>query len=256
LDRKLSKRAREDQRILGKIQEVYVENRKAYGSPRIHLALKKKGFGWGRHRIARIMRSAGLRAYRQYLKYRRYTKNKHGRLEAPNLVKQNFKVPVPNRVWASDITQFWTGGGWLYLAVVMDLFSRRIIGWSMQRTLREGLVVDALEMAIQQRGEEAPEIFHSDQGSQYSSFAVRDSLEEYGIQPSMSHRGSCYDNAVVESFFKTVKAELIRLVRFTDREDARTKLFEYIEVFYNRTRLHSSLGYKSPVEFEKQITLS
>jgi transposase InsO family protein len=241
--------------ILGKIQEIYVENRKAYGSPRIYEALKQKGFGWGRHRIARIMRSAGLKAYRQYLRYRRYTKTKHGRLDAKNLVKQDFNVPVPNRVWASDITQFWTGSGWLYLAVVMDLFSRRIIGWSMQRTLREGLVIDALDMAIQQRREEAPEIFHSDQGSQYSAMALRDKLEEHGIQPSMSHRGSCYDNAVVESFFKTVKAELIRLVRFNSREDARSKLFEYIEVFYNRTRLHSSLGYKSPVEFEAEVTL-
>jgi putative transposase len=250
-----SKRAKEDQRILGKIQEVYIENRKAYGSPRIHLALKRKGFGWGRNRIARLMRYAGLRAYRQYLKCRRCTKSKHGRWEAPNLVKQDFKVSIANRIWASDITQYWTGGGWIYLAVVMDLFSRRIVGWSMQGTLREGLVLDALDMAVQQRGDVAPEIFHSDQGSQYSSFALRDKLEEHGIQPSMSHRGSCYDNAVVESFFKTVKAELLRLVRFNSREEARANLFEYIEVFYNRTRLHSSLGYKSPVEFEKQITL-
>jgi transposase InsO family protein len=256
LNRRPSKKAKEDQLILGKIQEVYVENRKAYGSPRIHLALQKKGFGWGRNRIAKLMRQAGLRAYRQYLKYRRYTKNKHGRLMAPNLVKREFNVPVANKVWASDITQYWTGGGWIYLAVVMDLFSRRIVGWSMQGTLREGLVLDALDMAVQQRGDETPEIFHSDQGSQYSSYALRGRLEEYGIQPSMSHRGSCYDNAVVESFFKTVKAELLRLVRFNTREEARAKLFEYIEVFYNRTRMHSSLGYKSPVEFEKQVTLS
>jgi transposase InsO family protein len=202
------------------------------------------------------MRYAGLRAFRQYLKWRKYGKRTHGRLEAPNLVKQEFNVPMPNKIWASDITQYWTGGGWIYLAVVMDLFSRRIIGWSMQGTLREGLVLDALEMAFQQRGEEAPEIFHSDQGSQYTSFALRDKLEEYGIKPSLSHRGSCYDNAVVESFFKTVKSELLRLMRFNSREEARAKLFEYIEVFYNRTRMHSSLGYKSPVEFEKQITLS
>jgi putative transposase len=202
------------------------------------------------------MKSAGLRAYRQYFRHRRYTKTAHGRLNADNLVKQNFEVPVPNRVWASDITQFWTGSGWLYLAVVMDLFSRRIIGWSMQGTLREGLVIDALDMAIRQRGEDTPDIFHSDQGSQYSAMAFREKLEAHQIRPSMSHRGSCYDNAVLESFFKTLKNELIKLVRFNNREEARAKLFEYIEVFYNRTRLHSSLGYKSPVEFEKRITLS
>jgi Transposase and inactivated derivatives len=165
-------------------------------------------------------------------------------------------MPVPNRVWASDITQFWTGSGWLYLAVVMDLFSRRIIGWSMKATLREELVIDALDMAIEGRGHEVPEIHHSDQGSQYASMAFREKLEKYKIQPSMNQKGSCYDNAVVESFFKTLKNELIKATRLNSREEARSKLFEYIEIFYNRNRLHSSLGYKSPVEFEKQVTLS
>jgi len=239
-----------------KIQEIYVKSRKSYGSPRVHASLKRDGFGWGRHRIARIMRFAGLRALRQYFRRRGYKKATHGRLESKNLVKQNFKVPVPNRIWASDITQFWTGSGWLYLAVVMDLFSRRIIGWSMKTTLREELVIDALDMAIEVRGNEVPEIHHSDQGSQYSSFAFRDKLAEYKIQSSMNHKGSCYDNAVVESFFKTLKNELIKTVRLNSREEARSKLFEYIEIFYNRKRLHSSLGYKSPIEFEAQSTLS
>ena len=256
MNRNPSKYTKENRRILGKIQEIYLESRKSYGSPRVHAALKRDGFSWGRHRIARIMRFAGLRALRQYYRRRGYSKAAHGRLEAKNLVKQNFEVAVPNQIWASDITQFWTGSGWLYLAVVMDLFSRRIIGWSMKTTLREELVIDALDMAIEGRGNEVPKIHHSDQGSQYSSRALRGRLEEHGIQPSMSHRGSCYDNAVVESFFKTLKNELIKTVRLNSREEARSKLFEYIEVFYNRTRLHSSLGYKSPVEFEMQTTLS
>ena len=202
------------------------------------------------------MRVAGLRALRQYFRRRGYKKAAHGRLESKNLVNRNFNVPVPNRVWASDITQFWTGSGWLYLAVVMDLFSRRIIGWSMKTTLREELVIDALDMAIEVRGDEVPEIHHSDQGSQYSSFAFRDKLAEHKIQSSMNYKGSCYDNAVVESFFKTLKNELIRTVRLNSREEARSKVFDYIEVFYNRNRLHSSLGYKSPVEFEALSTLS
>ena len=202
------------------------------------------------------MRFAGIQAYRQRFKRRPYTKTEHGRQAASNLVKQKFDVKIPNRIWASDITQFWTGSGWLYLAVVMDLFSRRIIGWAMRTTIREELVIDALEMAVQNRGDEAPEIHHSDQGSQYASMAFRSKLAEHRIQPSMSHRGSCYDNAVVESFFKTMKNELIRLVQFKSREEARSKVFEYIEVFYNRKLLHSKLGYKSPVEFEAKATLN
>jgi transposase InsO family protein len=196
------------------------------------------------------MRFAGIQALRQR-RYKRCTRTKHGRLEVENLVKQEFNVPVPNRVWASDITQFWTGSGWLYLAVVMDLFSRRIIGWSMQATLREGLAVDALGMAVQIRGDKTPAIHHSDQGSQYASRTFMETLEVLKIRPSMNYKGSCYDNAVVESFFKTLKVELVKTVRFRTREEARTSVFEYIEVFYNRKRLHSSLGYKSPVEYEK-----
>lgn len=255
MNRQPSERTKENRKILGKVQEIYVESRKSYGSPRIHAALRRDGFGWGRHRIARIMRFAGLRALRQYYHRRGYRKATHGRLESKNLVNRNFNVSVPNQIWASDITQFWTGSGWLYLAVVMDLFSRRIIGWSMKTTLREELVIDALDMAIAERGEEVPEIHHSDQGSQYSSFAFRKKLEEHQIQSSMNYKGSCFDNAVVESFFKTLKNELIKPIRLNNREEARSKLFEYIEIFYNRKRLHSSLGYKSPVEFEAQATL-
>ena len=252
--REPSKRAKEDELVLKEIREVYAISRKAYGSPRVHESLKKEGFSWGRNRIARLMKMAGIRALRQYY-YRRCTLTNHGRMETQNLVNQNFDVRNPNRIWASDITQFRTGAGWLYLAVVMDLFSRRIIGWSMQSTLREVLAMDALEMAVQSRSK-TPAIHHSDQGSQYSSRAFMAKLKEHRIQSSMNKKGSCYDNAVVESFFKTLKAELVRTVRFNTKEEAKSKLFEYIEVFYNRRRLHSTLGYKSPVEFEEQTTLN
>lgn len=257
LNREPSNRHKENLAALEPIREVYLEHRKAYGSPRADAELRKRGFGWGRNRVARLMKLAGIRALRQYY-YKRHTLalTNHGRFEAPNLVNQNFEVKRPNRIWASDITQFRIGSGWLYLAVVMDLYSRRIIGWSMKATLREELAIDALNMAIQTRDEEAPQIHHSDRGSQYSSRGFLDKLKAYGIKSSMNQRGSCYDNAVVESFFKTLKAELVRAVRFDRIEDTRMKLFEFIEVFYNRKRLHSSLGYKSPVEFEAGTTLN
>ena len=257
LKREPSQRAKENQVVLGAIREVYAASRKAYGSPRVHAELKKRGFGWGLHRVAKLMKWAGIRALRQYY-YKRHTLalTGHGRFETPNLVNQNFEVKKPNRIWASDITQFRIGSGWLYLAVVMDLYSRRIIGWSMKTTLREELAIDALEMAVRTRGEETPQIHHSDQGSQYSSRGFLTKLRDYRIKSSMNQRGSCYDNAVVESFFKTLKAELVRTVRFDRIEDTRMKLFEFIEVFYNRKRLHSSLGYKSPVEFEGSTTLN
>ena len=243
--------------VLGAIREVYVDSRKAYGSPRIYAELKRKGFDWGRHRVARLMKKAGIRALRQnYYKRHTLALTDHGRFETPNLVNQNFEVERPNRIWASDITQFRTGVGWLYLAVVMDLYSRRIIGWSMKTTLREELAIDALDMAIQTREEKTPLIHHSDQGSQYSSRGFLAKLREHRIKSSMNQRGSCYDNAVVESFFKTLKAELVRTVRFDRIDDTRMKLFEFIEVFYNRKRLHSSLGYKSPVEFEAGTILN
>jgi putative transposase len=257
LNREPSNRYKENQAALGPIREVYLEFRKAYGSPRVHAELKKRGFSWGLNRVARLMKMAGIRALRQYY-YKRHTLalTSHGRFETQNLVNQNFEVKKPNHIWASDITQFRTGAGWLYLAVVMDLYSRRIIGWSMKTTLREELAIDALDMAIQTRNEKTPLIHHSDRGSQYSSRGFLDKLGEHRIKSSMNQRGSCYDNAVVESFFKTLKAELVRTVRFDRVEEARLKLFEFIEVFYNRKRLHSSLGYKSPVEFEAGTTLN
>ncbi len=169
--RKPSERDKENLMVLQEIREVYLISRKAYGSPRVHAALKREGFDWGRNRIAKLMKRAGIRALRQNY-YRRCTLTNHGRMRTQNLVNQKFDVQKPNHIWASDITQFRTGAGWLYLAVVMDLYSRRIIGWSMQSYLREELAIDALKMAIQERSEKTPAIHHSDQGSQYSSFVL------------------------------------------------------------------------------------
>ena len=180
---------------------------------------------------------------------------RHGRVDALNLVNRCFQVPTPNRVWVADITYCWTGSGWLYLAVVMDLYSRRIVGWAMRPRITEGLSIDALKMAVEARCPNKSLIHHSDRGSQYSSQTFRAKLEEYGFQGSMSYKGDCYDNAVVESFFKSLKTELCKGVRFKTREEARSLFFEFIEVFYNRKRLHSTLGYLSPVEFERRNVL-
>ena len=251
-NRPLSQRAKDNDHLVARIREVYQQSRKAYGSPRIYEALKTEGIPCGRHRVARLMRTHRIVALRQP-RYKRNTQTKHGRGFAPNLVKRQFNVPVPNKVWAGDITCFWTGSGWLYLAVVLDLYSRRVIGWSMSRRINDALAIDALKMAVMTRTPKEALIHHSDQGSQYGSMAFQSVLRENNIERSMSNKGDCYDNAVVESFFKTLKAELPREERrFQTREVARAKLFDYIEVFYNRRRIHSTLGYVSPVEYEKR----
>jgi transposase InsO family protein len=174
---------------------------------------------------------------------------------AANLVQRQFTVTQLNRIWAADMTSFWTGSGWVHLAIVMDLCSRRVVGWAMHGKMTERLVVDALEMAVLSRRPAGPLIHHCDQGSQYQSHLFRDKLTEYGIALSMSRRGNCWDNAVVESFFKTVKHELQNDARFKTREDARTQLFEYIEVFYNRQRKHSTLGNLTPAQFESSLPI-
>jgi len=250
--RPISQRAKENDQLVTRIREIHQKNRQAYGSPRIYETLKAEGIPCGRHRVARLMKAHQILARRQP-RYKRISRTKHGRGLSPNLVKRQFNVPVPNKVWAGDITCFWTGSGWLYLAVVLDLYSRRVIGWSMSRRITEALTIDALKMAVMTREPSEALIHHSDQGSQYGSEAFHAVLRENNIERSMSYKGDCYDNAVVESFFKTLKAELPKEERrFQTREIARTKLFDYIEVFYNRRRIHSTLGYVSPVEYERQ----
>ena len=244
-----SARDKANEDLLGEIKRVHEQNKRRYGSPRIYKALRNEGIYCGRHRVARLMRRHRIVAQRE-LRYKRATISKHGRSFAENLLQRRFNVAKPNHVWAGDITCFWTGSGWLHLAVVMDLYSRRIVGWAMTKRMTDDLSIEALKMAIEHRGPQKSLMHHSDQGSQYASERFRDLLSDSGIAFSMSRPGNCYDNAVVESFFKTLKFELTKGVRYKTREQAKTSLFEYIEVFYNRKRLHSTLGYMSPVDYE------
>lgn len=246
----MSQRAKTNARLVDEIKIAYVENRKAYGSPRIHIALQKKGILCGHNRVARLMRSNYIIAQRQFRR-KRHQATAHGRSLAVNLVNRNFHITKPNCVWAADITVLWSGSGWLYLAVVMDLYSRRIIGWAMQKRMTEDLTINALRMAVGQRKPKGELIHHSDQGSQYASDSFRRELTCCRITPSMNRKGNCYDNAVVESFFKSLKAEIPKEDRSKTREETRSRIFEYIEVFYNRKRLHSTLGYESPAEYER-----
>lgn len=251
--RDISRRERTDATLLGQIREEYRKSRKNYGSPRIYQALKNQGMRVGRKRVARVMRHNGIVAepFRR-LKWKRPFKTAKA---AGNLVQRQFAVPEVNRIWAADMTCFWTGSGWVHLAIVMDLCSRRIIGWAMHAQMTERLVVDALEMAVLSRRPVGPLIHHCDQGSQYQSQLFRRKLQEQGITLSMSRRGNCWDNACVESFFKTVKNEMQNDARFKTRDEARALLFDYIEVFYNRQRLHSTLGYVSPAQFESTLPI-
>ena len=247
--RPMSQRAKESASLVEQIKTAYTESRKAYGSPRIHRALRRKGITCGHNRIARLMRENEVVS--KHHRRKRSTATRHGRCDSKDLVQRRFDVEEPDHTWAADITHLWTGSGWLYLSVVMDLYSRRIIGWAMRSRMTEELPIDALEMAVLNRAPEGSLIHHSDRGSQYSSHAFQARLERHGFQGSMNYQGDCYDNAVVESFFKSLKTELCRGVRFKTREEAKGMLFEYIEVFYNRERLHSTLDYQSPVEYER-----
>ena len=247
--RQPSKRYRENTLLLKEIQKTYCINRKVYGSPRIHAALKAQGYHYGVNRIAKIMKLNDIQA-QQHRRIKRkviYVST----AKVPNLVARQFIVNQPNKVWAADITGLWTGTGWVNLAIVMDLYSRRIIGWSMQSRMTEQITVGALEMALLNRKPQQSLIHHSDQGSQYQSQALQEKFKRYKITPSMSRKGDCWDNAVVESFFRTLKQELgAQQDKFKTREEAKAMIFEYIEIFYNRKRIHSTLGYVSPCEFE------
>jgi len=240
-------REKEDKELLENIHRIYRDNRGVYGYPRIHNTLRKEGNKVGENRVARLMRENEIvaRPHRKMRKKRTYMSS----AIADNLVKRQFQVNKPNRIWVSDMTCFWSGSGSVHLAVIMDLYSRKVIGWSMDGRMTEKLVLEALDMALINRRPQGNVIHHSDQGSQYQSHVFRDRLKENNIEMSMSRKGNCYDNAVVESFFKTLKNEL-ESKRFSSRDEARKQLFEYIEVFYNRKRIHSTLGYLSPTESE------
>ena len=251
LRRRESKRSRENRRLTKLIREEHKRSRETYGSPRIHAALKGRSETCGRNRVARLMRQAGI-CSKVKRKFRRTTNSKHGHPVAPNLLAQDFSTSRPNEVWVSDITYIWTDEGWLYLASTLDLFSRMIVGWSMNSIMPASLVEDALKMAIDRRSPPAGMIHHSDRGVQYAAHAFQGLLDRHGIVCSMSRKGNCYDNAVKESFFHTLKTELTDHEHYLTREQAKASVFEFIEVFYNRLRLHSTLGYVSPLEFEAQ----
>ncbi len=231
------------------IRQVHAASRHTYGSPRVHAELRAQGVRCSKQRVARVMRLAGIRACRARRR-RRTTDSRHPLPVAANLLQRDFAAPQANTKWAADITYIDTGEGWLYLAVVLDLCSRRVVGWALQPPLERQLVLDALAMALQQRRPTAPLLHHSDRGSQYASGEYQARLAAAGIQCSMSRRGDCCDNAPVESFFGTLKTELVYQQRFATRREARQAIFEYIEVFYNRQRRHSALGYLSPVAYE------
>ncbi len=245
-----SKRSREDAVLTEKIREVYQRSRETYGYPRVHAELRALGVRCGRRRVARLMRRAGLRGCMRARK-KRTTRRDPRAVPAPDLVKRDFHATAPDRLWTADITYLKTDEGFLYLAFVLDVYSRRIVGWSMATHLRTELVVDALEMAVWRRKPAAGLVHHSDRGVQYTALSFGKRLEEAGIVPSMGRAGSALDNAVSESFVSTLKCELVHRRRFPTREAARSAVFEYLEVFYNRRRLHSSLGYLSPESYEE-----
>ncbi len=249
-----SQRRRENQRLVVEIKTIHQESRRTYGAPRIHRELQARGLCCSRKRVARLMRLHGLRA-KQKRRFKATTDSQHGLPVAENLLEQRFTPSAPDVVWAADITYIWSEQGWLYLAVVVDLFSRRIIGWSMRPTLKRQLVIEALEMALKRRQPGEGLLHHSDRGSQYASRDYQELLAGHGILCSMSRRGNCYDNAPVESFFATLKKELVHHRRYRSRAEAKADLFEYIEVWYNRKRRHSSLGYLSPVAYELEAAL-
>ena len=251
-DRAPSKRDRQDQALIGKISEIHQRSRETYGSPRVHAELRSIGIRCGRKRVARLMRRIGIRGCLRGRRKRTTRRDKNA-VPAADLVGRDFAAQAPNKLWTADITYVKTEEGFLYLAFVLDAYSRKLVGWAMESHLRTELVLDALQMAgfPWRRAPSPGLIHHSDQRVQYTSLSFGKRLEEAGLLPSMGRVGSALDNAISESFVATLKSELVSRVRFPTREVAKTAIFEYLEAFYNRRRLHSSLGYMSPVEFEE-----
>ena len=244
-----SARSRRDAALLTRIREIHAVSRGTYGTPRIHAELVAEGVSVGRKRVARLMRGAGLRGVSRR-KGPRTTQRDEQHRPAPDLVERDFTAEGPDRLWVADITYVATWAGFLYLAVVLDAFSRRIVGWAMADHLRASLVLDALDMALQQRRPEAV-IHHSDQGSQYTSIAFGKRCRQAGVRPSMGSVGDCYDNAMCESFFATLECELLDRQRFRSHAEAKMALFQFIEGWYNPRRRHSAIGYLSPIQFER-----
>ncbi len=249
--REPSQRQRENERLTEQIRQAFQQGRQVYGSPRVHAHLRAQGIGCGKHRVARLMRQAGLQAVQKRRRVRT-TDSQHSDPVAPNLLQRDFTAPAPNRKWLTDLTAIWTSQGWLYLAVVLDVYSRLIVGWAMAPHRQESLVEAALWMALNRRRPVEELLHHSDRGSQYSSLAYQSVLAQFQIQVSMSRKGDCYDNAMMESFFGSLKTECVHRCAYQSHLEARLSIFEWIEVFYNRQRRHSSLAYLSPVAYEQR----
>lgn len=248
--RQPSRRQVQNQQLLGQIQMIHQDSHQTYGSPKIQQALRQQGLRCGRHRIMRLMRRAGLVAQRQRA-FKRTTHRDPSHRYAPNQLQQRFVATHSNQVWLADLTYIATQEGWLYLAAVLDLYSRRIVGWAMDERITDSLTQRALQMAISQRKPlTAPLLHHSDRGSQYTSDDYQRLLVHYGLAVSMSGTGNCYDNAPMESFFAQLKVEWVFHHRYPSRQAAKSSLFRYIEGFYNPHRIHSALGYLSPAQFE------
>jgi putative transposase len=247
-----SRRDRENGRLLTELIAIYEKSRRTYGSPRICRELRKRGFRASRPRVARLMRRHQIRAITKR-KFKVTTNSRHNKPISPNLLNRNFSIGAPNRIWCSDLTYLRTTEGWLYLTVILDLFNREIVGWSMSSRLTAATTtIPALIQACIRQHPAPGLIFHSDQGIQYACDSFRKQLSMNKMIQSMSGKGNCYDNAVAESFFHILKTELTHHERYETRKQARQSVFEYIEVFYNRERMHSSLGYLSPAEYKNQ----
>ena len=245
-----SQRSAANREIVDDIKQVHRDTSGRYGSPRIHAELKAQGRRVSRGRIERLMRHHGIRAIMARPRRVRTTDSRHDFPIAPNLLKRNFTAAAPNRIWLADITYVETDQGWLYLATVMDLYSRRIVGWAMADHLRTDLPLAALTMAISAQRPGAGLIHHSDRGVQYAAADYRKVMQSAGFRASMSRKADCYDNAPMESFFHTLKTELVHHRQYATRAEAKRDIFAYIEAFYNRTRRHSAIGYISPIEME------
>jgi putative transposase len=253
-DRRPGPRAQANAMLLPLIEQAHVASRQTYGSPRVHRWLRQRGHACGRHRIARLMRQAALRSQsRRRFRPLSLTDSNHDLPIAPNRLRELARPSRRDAVWVADITYVNTAQGWLYVAAVVDRCTRRCIGWAMGESLATSLPLAALNMALTQRQPPAGLLHHSDRGVQYASESYRQALAAAGVVPSMSRRGNCYDNALMESFWSSLKRELVHRVHFDTRALARAAIFEWIEIFYNRERLHSALGYKSPVDFETQL---
>lgn len=247
-----SARALDDEKLSVQITAIYKAYDGRYGSPRIHAELLDAGISVSRKRVARIMVDLGLESRRKR-RFKATTDSKHNLPVAENVLDRKFEVDAPDVAWVTDITYVWTSEGWLYLAAILDLFSRRVVGFAMSEHIDRALVLEALRVAVGRRLPNAGLVHHSDRGSQYASNDYRDALDELGVVCSMSRKGNCWDNAVAESFFATLKTELIYPRRFATRGEAREAIFDFIEGFYNPRRRHSTLGYLSPMEFEMKF---